>query len=178
MQPRLALATLFAVVAIATPAPPVSAHGDHDARPLARALPAGPYLVSLWQVYADAGDDLTPHLIVMVEDSPAADTAGAAARVDLRVAVNARPIEIRPSATTAMAWEGGEGLDVGDAVSVTIVGGAETWDVGTVVVPPAPSSLLPMRELIYLSIALTAGAAIWAARRTARAWRRPAVQAP
>ncbi len=58
-------------------ATPVLAHGDHDARPLARNLEAGPYSVSLWQVYPDFGAAMTPHLIVMF-DGQAANPASAA----------------------------------------------------------------------------------------------------
>ena len=58
-------------------------------------------------------------------------------------------------------------------MAVTISDGAGEWALSPVVVPAATTSMLPMQELIYVSIALTAGTAWWAARRTARAWRRP-----
>ena len=72
MQRRLiagAFAAATWTLALATPA---LAHGDHDARPLARGLEAGPYSISLWQVYPDAGEAMTPHLIVMVDGGVAA----------------------------------------------------------------------------------------------------------
>ena len=151
---------------------PALAHGDHDARPLARDLDAGPYRISLWQVYPDAGSAMTPHLIVMFDGMAAAPPA-----VDVIVAVNSTPMEVQPSTTTANGRETREGLVEGDVVAVTIVDGTRTWDLDPVVVPPPPTSMLPMQELIYSSIFLTFGTAVWAARRTARAWRRPVISA-
>ena len=168
MQRSLLLGAIAAAISTAALAAPVVAHGDHDARPLARDLVAGPYRISLWQVYPDAGTAMTPHLIVMFDGARAAPQSAAVA-----VAVNAAPQEVKPSTTTANGWETTEGVDVWDVITITISEGAEVWGLGPVIVPPPPTSLLPMRELIGASILLTACAALWAARRTARAWRRP-----
>ena len=153
-------------------AAPAWAHGDHDARPLARDLAAGPYVVSLWQVYPDAGTAMTPHLIVLFDGG--AGALPSPAGVD--VTVNSRPMVVRPSATTANGWETTEGLAEGDVVTITISDGATAWALDPVVVPAAPMSMLPMQELIYTSIVLTIGTALWVAGRTARAWRRPAFE--
>ena len=150
---------------------PAWAHGDHDARPLARNLQAGPHTISLWQVYPDVGTSMTPHLIVMFDDGA---TASSVAGID--VAVNARPMEVRPSTTTSNGWETTEGLVEGDVVTVTVSDGVGAWDLAPVVVPPPPTSMLPMQELIYTSIFLTLVTGLWLAGRTARAWRRPAVR--
>ncbi len=160
-----------ATAAMAALAGPVAAHGDHDARPLARHLEAGPYIISLWQVYPDVGDAMTPHLIVMF-DGGAAVPAGA----DVTVAMNALPMEVLPSTTTANGWETTVGVAEGDVLTVTISDGSQAWALDPVVVPPPPTSMLPMQELIYISIALTVATALWMVRRTARAWRRPAVR--
>jgi hypothetical protein len=151
-------------------AAPALAHGDHDARPLARHLEAGPYIVSLWQVYPDAGAAMTPHLIVVFDGTAAPSEA------DVSVAVDSTPMEVRPSVATSNEWETTGGLAEGDVVTVTISDGTQAWDLGPVVVPPAPTSMLPMPELISTSIVLTLGTAWWVAGRTARAWRRPALR--
>jgi hypothetical protein len=164
-----AFAAATATMALATPA---WAHGDHDARPLARNQEAGPYIISLWQVYPDVGAAMTPHLIVMFDGGAAAPPAA-----DVSVAVNSTPMEVRPSTTTANGWETTEGLAEGDVVTVTISDGIQAWDLDPVVVPAPPTSMLPMEELIYASIFITLGTAWWVAGRTARAWRRPAVSA-
>jgi hypothetical protein len=156
-------------MALATSA---SAHGDHDARPLARDLEAGPHSISLWQVYPDAGTAMTPHLIVMFDGETAAPPAA-----DVIVAVNSTPMEVRPSTTTSNGLETTEGLAEGDVVTVTVSDGIQAWDLAPVVVPPPPTSMLPMQELIYTSIFLTLATALWVAGRTARVWRRPAVRA-
>ncbi|HET7831078.1 MAG TPA: hypothetical protein VFL03_16110, partial [Candidatus Limnocylindrales bacterium] len=78
-----------------------------------------------------------------------------------------------PSTTTANAWETTMGLEKDDVVAVTLSDGTQSWDLSEVVVPPPPTAWLPMQELIYVSIALTAGTAWWVAKRTTRAWRRP-----
>ncbi len=153
-------------------AAPAWAHGDHDARPLARDLQAGPHTISLWQVYPDVGTSMTPHLIVMFDDGAAASSAS-----DVIVTVNSTPMEVRPSTTTSNGWETTEGIAEGDVVTVTISDGAQAWDLDPVVVPPPPTSMLPMQELIYASIFLTFVTGLWVAGRTARAWRRPAVRA-
>jgi hypothetical protein len=162
------LASLFAAATMLVVfAAPALAHGDHDARPLARNQEAGPYRLSLWQVYPDAGMAMTPHLIVMLEPGSAVP-----ASASVTVAVDGVPMVVAPSMTTAHAWETATGLDEGDVVAVTLSDATGAWDLPTVVVPPA-ATLLPMQELIYASIALTAATAWWAAKRTARAWRRP-----
>ena len=170
MKRRLLAGGLAALASTMALAAPVFAHGDHDARPLARDLAAGPYTISLWQVYPDAGSAMTPHLIVMFDGG-----AGAPPGADIGVAVNSAPLEVRPSTTTPNGFETAEGLDEGDSVTVTISDGAGAWDLDPVVVPPAPTSMLPMEQLVYVSIFLTACTAWWVAMRTARTWRRPAV---
>ena len=119
-----------------------------------------------------SAQSMTPHLIVMFDGGAAASSAA-----DVIVAVNATPMEVRPSTTTSNGWETTEGLAEGDVVTVTISDGVQAWDLAPVVVPPPPTSMLPMQELIYASIFLTLVTALWLASRTARAWRRPAVRA-
>jgi hypothetical protein len=166
---RFLTAGMFAGALMAVLVAPVAAHGDHDARPLARDLDAGPYRVSLWQVYPDAGDAMTPHVIVMFDGGTAPEDGG------LGVEVNAAPMTVRPSTTTSNAWETTEGVAEGDVVTVTLSDGTQSWALDPVVVPPPLTSMLPIEELLYASIVLTAGTAWWVASRTVRAWRRPAV---
>jgi hypothetical protein len=168
---RLFLGAFAAATSMVVLAIPVWAHGDHDARPLARDLRAGPYVISLWQVYPDAGAAMTPHLIVMFDKAAVPSPAA-----EIRVAVGSTPMEVRPSTTTANGWETTEGIAEGDVVTVSIADGSQVWDLDPVVVPPPPTSMIPMPELIYTSIFLTAGTAWWLAGRTARAWRRPVVR--
>jgi hypothetical protein len=170
MTRQLLVGALLAASSTVALAAPVLAHGDHDARPLARGLEAGPYVISLWQVYPDMGDAMTPHLIVMFDGAAAAPPAA-----DVDVAVNAKPMEVRPSTTTANGLETAEGLAEGDVVTVTVSDGSQAWALDPVVVPPPPTSMLPMPELIYTSIFLTLVTAVWVAGRTARTWRRPAL---
>jgi len=167
MNRRLIVALFAAATATLVPASVAWAHGDHDARPLARELEAGPHTISLWQVYPDAGDAMTPYLIVMFDGAPARPAA------DVSVAVNGQSMQVRPSTTTATGWETTEGVAEGDTVAVAISEGGQTWKLETVVVPPPPTSLIPMQELMYVSIFLTIGTAWWVVGRTARAWRRP-----
>ena len=170
MKRRLLAGAFAAAISMMALAAPAFAHGDHDARPLARDLAAGPYIISLWQVYPDAGTAMTPHLIVMLDGGAMAETV---AGVD--VAVNSMPMEVRPSMTTANGWETTMGVAEGDVVTVTVTDGSQAWALDPVVIPPPPTSMLPMQELVYISIFLTVGTAVWVAGRTARAWRRPAV---
>ena len=167
------MALLAAVGAMLALAAPAWAHGDHDARPLARGLLAGPHIISLWQVYPDAGDGMTPHLIVMFDGASAALPPA-----DVRVDVNGEQMAVQPSMTTSNGLETTRGLVEGDVVAITIADGTGTWALEPVVVPPPPTSMLPMPELIYVSIFLTAGTAWWVVGRTARAWRRPASPRP
>ena len=159
----------FLALGLATP---VLAHGDHDAQPLARDLGAGPHRISLWQVYPDASTAMTPHLIVMFDGEASTPPAD-----DVAVTVNATPMAVVPSTTTANGLETTDGVVEGDVLTVAISDGTQTWRLDPVIVPPPPTSMLPMSELIYSSIFLTFATAIWMARRTARAWRRPAVRA-
>ena len=120
-------------------------------------------------MYPDAGDAMTPHLIVMFDGD--ASPADGAVGVDVNGVLTA----VRPSMTTSNAWETTEGVTEGDVVSVTVSDGTRTFALDPLVVPPPPTSMLPMQELIYVSIVLTLGTAWWVVGRTARAWRRPAV---
>ena len=148
-------------------AAPAAAHGDHDARPLLRGAEAGPYSVSLWQVYPEAGSAMIPHLIVMFDDqAPGPDT-------EVSIQVGTDPVEVVPSMTTPEAWETVAGVGTDDQVTVTVSSSAGSWTVPTIVIPPPLTSILPMRLLIAISIFLAAGVAWWAASRTSRAWRRP-----
>lgn len=170
MRRRLFLGAFGAAILTMALAAPVLAHGDHDARPLARQLPAGPHSISLWQVYPDVGSAMTPHLIVMFDGERAAPPAAV-----VTVVVNGAPMAGQPSMTTANGWETSDGLDEGDVVAVTVTEGGQTWALDPVVVPPPPMSMLPMSEMLYASIFLTIATALWVASRTGRAWRRPAV---
>ena len=168
MRRMVTRATLAAAAATQLLAGPALGHGDHDARPLARGLQAGPYTVSLWQVYPDAGAAITPHLIVMIDGAATPEPVTA-----VTVAAGATRMVVQPSTTTAAGWETTEGVAEGDELTVTISDGQQSWALDPVVVPPPPTSMIPMVELIYVSIFLTAGTALWAAGRTAHAWRRP-----
>ena len=161
-----ALGAMLALVA------PVWAHGDHDARALARGVQAGPYVISLWQVYPDAGDSMAPLLIVMFDGVSALPAA------DVQVLVDGHEMVVQPSGTTSNGVETTHGVAEGDVVAVTISDAAGTWELQPVVVPPPPTSVIPMPELIYTSIFLTLGTALWLFGRTARAWRRPASARP
>jgi len=171
MRRRLFFAAFVAAAWSMVLAAPASAHGDHDARPLARQLEAGPYRISLWQVYPDMGTAMTPHLIVMFDGESVRPAA------DVTVAVNTTPMAVHPSTTTSNGWETMEGLAEGDVVTVTVSEGGQAWDLASVVVPPPPTSMLPMQELIYASIFLTLATGVWVAGRTARTWRRSAARA-
>jgi len=167
MKGRVFRGAVAAALMFGTLVGPASAHGDHDARPLARNLEAGPFTVSLWQVYPDLGSAMTPHLIVMLDGGVA---------VAVNVVVNSTPMEVRRSTTTSNGWETTGGLAEGDLVTVSVSDGTRVWGLDPLVVPPPPTSMLPMQELIYASIFLTLCTALWVAGRTARAWR-PAVRA-
>ncbi|MGH8949408.1 MAG: hypothetical protein ACRDXF_11165 [Acidimicrobiia bacterium] len=158
------LIALMAAMAFALPA---IAHGDHDARPLLRRAEVGPYTVSLWQVYPDAGSAISPHLIVMFDDgTPDEGTV-------VSVRVGSENVHVMPSLTTTGAWETMTGVEPEDVVSVTISERGEAWSVPTVVIPPPLTSVLPMRALIAISIFLATAVAWWVVSRTALAWRRP-----
>jgi hypothetical protein len=158
-----ALVVVAWMLALASPA---LAHGDMDAHPLARDLRAGPYIVSLWQVYPDSGMD--PHLIVMVDPG-----ASGAPVTDVSVAVDSSPKTVVRSTTNAKGWEAAGGVVKGDVVSIAFTDGTQVWRLDPIVVGQMTTSLLPMQPLIYISSALTAVTALWVASRTFRAWRRP-----
>ncbi len=160
-----ALAAAAWMVVVATP---VLAHGEADARALARNLAAGPYTISLWQVDGDSTTTMTPHLIVMFD--------GVMPATGVSVAVNSAPIEVHPSTTTANGWETTQGVAEGDQVSVTISDGGRIWQFDPVVVPPPPAPIPLMKEVILALILVTARVLWWAARRSARVWRQPAIR--
>ncbi len=163
---KVAFRTLAIVVLLAIPLPALG-HGDHDARPLLRHAPLGPYTVSLWQVYPDVGSAMTPHLIVMFDDAPAGPDAVITATVD------AESVEMMPSMTSPGAWETATGVETDDIVTVTVSDGGESWSTPNVLIPAPLTSVLPMRALIALSIFLATAVAWWIGGRAAQAWRRP-----
>jgi len=163
---RRTLAAAIALVSVMAQATPAWAHGDHDARPLARHVQAGPYTLSLWQVYPDVGAEMRPRLIVML------DEGAIPSEVSVNVYVNSVLSDIAPSATTRNGWETTGGIGEGDEIEVSISDGLQTWELEPVIVPPAPTAMLPMRELIAISVFFAAGVAWWVAGRTTRTWRR------
>lgn len=163
---RWALSVALAIAWLMAIAGPVWAHGDHDARPLFRSVEAGPYTVSLWQVYPDTGMAMVPHLIVTFEG-----VAPESPRV--RIQVGSTEMEVIASMTTPGAWETTVGVEADDLITVTITDPEGSWAIPTIVVPAPLTSVLPMRALIMVSIFLATAVAWWAAGRTARAWRRP-----
>ncbi len=172
MPVRLVLGATAAALLTLALATPVLAHGDHDARPLARDLAAGTHRISLWQVYPDAGKGMIPHVIVMFDGE-----AGTLPAKDVVVSVNSTPMAVQPSTTTANGLETTEGVTEGDVLTVSVSEGTQIWALDPVIVPPPPTSMLPMPELIYSAIFLTFATAWWMARRTARVWRRPVARA-
>lgn len=129
-------------------------------------------MVSIWQVYPDAGSAVTPILIVMFDDAAAVPTGAT-----VTVVVGGTPLDVRPSTTTANGIETTVGVADWDVVAVSIGNGSEVWALDPIVVPPAPTSMLPMRELIYASSLLTAGAGLWFVTRATRGWRRSLLRA-
>jgi hypothetical protein len=164
MRATVRLIALLAMMSIALPA---WAHGDHDARPLLRDAELGPYSVSLWQVYPNAGSVMTPLLIVMFDEgTPTAETA-------LSVQLGSEEVDIVPSSTSPGAWETTTGLDTDDLITVTVAENGESWSTPTIMIPPPLTSMFPMRALIAISIFLATAVAWWIGGRTAQAWRRP-----
>lgn len=168
LRRRLAGILAGAGIALAV-AVPAFAHGDHDARALARSLEAGPYRISLWQVWPDAGSAMEPVVIVLFDG-----LASVPAGIEVEVQVNGVPVTAGPSTTTPNGWETHAGVGAADVVTVSIADGPSVWHLGAVVVPVPPTSMLPMRELLIATIVLTAIAAVWVLARTRRAWRWPA----
>jgi hypothetical protein len=171
MRRRLIRAALAAVAASLTLVTPVLAHGDADARALARDLKAGPYVISLWQVWLDAGPLIGPHLIVMFDGGPDVSTVA-----NVGVSVNESPLTVVRSTTTRLGWETTQGVAEGETVGISVSNGTQTWKAQPVLVTPPPTAMLPMRELIIAGIIFTIGSVCWLIGRTARAWRKPARQ--
>jgi hypothetical protein len=161
------LLRVFAVAVVLLVPLPASAHGDHDARPLLKGADLGPYTVSLWQVYPDAGSTMLPLVVVMFDEG----TLGSDATIG--VEVNGEQVGVAPSMTTSGGWETTSGLETDDLVTLTISEDGETWSTPSVVIPPPLTSMLPMRALIAISIFLATAVAWWIGGRTAQAWRRP-----
>jgi hypothetical protein len=161
------LTRVLAVAVVLTLPMPASAHGDHDARPLLKNADIGPYTVSLWQVYPDAGSEMLPLVVVMFDEAALGPGA------TISVEVNGEDVNVAPSLTTSGAWETTAGLDTDDVVTVRINDGAESWSTPSVVIPPPLTSMLPMRALIAISIFLATAVAWWIGGRAAQAWRRP-----
>jgi len=145
---------------------PVLAHGEGDARALLRDVTAGPYTVSLWDVDGNSAMSMAPHVIVMF-DGPM-PTSG------VTVSVNATPIEVHVSTTTANGWETSQGVAIGDQLTVAISEEGHGWQVGPVIVEPVQAPIPMLKEVILASILVTVRVLWWAARRTGKVWRRPA----
>ena len=123
MLGKLLLGAFAAATSMVVLASPVLAHGDHDAQPLARHLAAGPFIISLWQIYADAGVTMTPHLIVMFDEGAA----------DIPAGRRHRDGELQADGSAAVADDvkrmgNHEGVVERDVVTVTISDGSRAWD--------------------------------------------------
>jgi hypothetical protein len=162
------IAVVSAVLSVMALSSPVLAHGGDDAQAVARNLPAGPYNISLWQVDAPSGATYAPHVIVMFDGGAPAPMSGVV------VYANGSAMDTYRSTTTPNSWETTQGVVEGEALSVSISDGVTVRQVGPVVVPAPPTSMLPMREVVLAFILLTAATLWWMAARAARGRRRPA----
>ncbi len=144
---------------------PAWAHGENDARPIARDVQTGPYVATLWQVIGDHGSSLSSHLVVSFgEHSP---TAGDVVVIEVGGAAGGT---LEASPTSATQWSTAATAEFGADVRIGVSTESGAWWSQSTTVPRPPSALLPMRALMAVFAFVSTLVIAWLGKRARRAW--------
>jgi hypothetical protein len=161
---RVSVVATLAVAVVALSVSPALGHGENDARPLTRGATVGPYVISVWQVIGDHGSDLPSHMIVTFDGaSPEAHDA-------VTITTGPTGTELAGRRLETGSWETAGTVAFGDSFTVAIVTADGAWVSASMIAPEPPSSRLPMRPLMSLTVFLTTAMLLWLGRRTKRVW--------
>ena len=169
---RIGAAVVLAVMSMAwwgLTTSPASAHGENDARSIARDVPVGPYTASVWQVIGDHGTTSSAHVVVdFGTETPSAQDS-------VVVAVGAPETSLlpaTPSLTSDGVWQTTGAVEFGDVIQVGVATDSGHWWTQSFTVPQPPGGSMPMRVLIGMTVIISAVAIVWLGRRARRAWRK------
>ena len=148
---------------------PASAHGENDARAIARNVAVGPYTASVWQVIGDHGTTSSAHVVVdFAEEAPTSLDS-------IVVAIVAPTQNTLPGSLWSASdgtWQTTGAVDFGDVIRVGVATDSGEWWSLSLTVPHPPGGSTPMRVLMGLTVVLSIVAIVWLGRRARRAWRR------
>ena len=169
---RIGAAAVLAVLSIAWwgfTTSPASAHGENDARAIARDVAIGPYTASVWQVIGDHGTTSSAHVVVDF------GTQAPTPQDSIVVAIVAPAPDTLPASLSSASdgtWQTNGAVEFGDVIQVGVAADSGEWWSQSLTVPHPPGGSTPMRVLMGLTVALSVVAIVWLGRRTKRAWRR------
>ena len=148
---------------------PATAHGENDARPIARDVAVGPYSASVWQVIGDHGATSSAHVVVYFGD----DMPGSRDSVIVTVDVpNPANLPASPRSPSDGMWQTDGAVAFGDVIRVGVATDSGEWWSQPLTVPRPPGGSTPMRVLIGITVILSTFAIVWLGCRARRAWRR------
>ena len=169
---RIGAVVVLAVLSMAwwgLTASPASAHGENDARPIARDVAVGPYTASVWQVIGDHGTTSSAHVVVdFGTESPTPQDS-------VVVAIVAPTPDTLPASLSSVSdgiWQTNGAVEFGDVIQLSIATDSDEWWSQSLTVPQPPGGSTPMRVLMGLTVVLSAIAIVWLGHRAKRAWRR------
>ncbi len=148
---------------------PAAAHGENDARSIARDAQLGPYAFTLWQVIGDHGAQRSAHVVVDFGDhAPAKGTS-------LIVAVDsaATPLVATRSGDVPGMWQTAGAVGFGDVIRVGLVDGDTQWWSSPFEVPQPPGETLVGKAAFSLALFASTLVLVWMGRRTRQVWSRP-----
>jgi hypothetical protein len=165
--------TFVTIVLLLAFAPsPASAHGENDARAIAKDVTVGPYEISVWQVIGDHDSAVSSHVVVDF------GTTGVAPGETLLVAVeSARRSSLVASQAnrTDGMWQTAGAVGFGDVIRIRISDDAGEWRSQSLTVPQPPRQTLVVKAMFALTIFFSTVAALWLGQRARRVWSRPLI---
>ncbi len=174
MRGKARSATRYLLVALAAtwvllPVPAL-AHGENDARPIARNEAVGPYRITLWQVIGDHGSDLSAHVVVDFGDVEPAE--GETVLVDVEADADLALTASRSEAVDGM-WQTANAVGFGDVIRVGVAGEHGQWWSSDFTVPPPPGETFLAKVAFALVVFVSTVILLWMTRRARHVWARP-----
>lgn len=171
---RIGAAVVLAVVSTgwwSLTTSPASAHGENDARAIARDVAIGPYTASVWQVIGDHGTTSSAHVVVDFDAETPISTDSIVVAI---VAPTQDTLAASPRSASDGTWQTSGEVAFGDVIQIGVVANSSEWWSLSLTVPHPPGGSTPMRVLMGLTMVLSIVAIVWLGRRARRAWRREA----
>lgn len=152
---------------------PALAHGENDARPIAKNEAVGPYRITLWQVIGDHGSALSAHVVVDFGDVEPAQGEAVLVAVEADESAESAALTASRSEAVGGMWQTADAVGFGDVIRVGVAGEHGQWWSSDLTVPPPPGETLLAKVAFALVVFVSTVILLWMIRRARHVWARP-----